>query len=183
MGKIILIRHGYAYNQELNLLSGDMEFPLTLKGIKQASLLSKNKDLFHADKIFCSTVLRCKETVKHIYGDVLSDELLIEYTDLLREINTGDLGYMKYPEFEEKEEFEDFGFSSKVGFPNGETFNEFKSRVEKIYDIIDFTKTNVIVSHSGVINILLHNYYKIDFTKFPFFNVKNCRPYILEVNC
>lgn len=180
MGKIILIRHGYAYNQELNLLSGDMEFPLTLKGVKQASLLNKNEEIISVDKIFCSTVLRCRETAKYIYSNI-SNKVPIEFTDLLREINTGDLGYMKYSEFEEKEEFTDFGFSSKVSFPNGESFDEFKLRVERIYDIMDVSKTNVIISHSGVINILLHNYYKIDFSKFPFFNIKNCKPYVLEV--
>ncbi len=99
----------------------------------------------------------------------------------LREINVGTLYCQDYDSIIGQEEYSDFGYSSGSAFPSGEDFSRFSERVLNFYHNIKNSQEDcLLVSHSGVLNIILHHYYSIDFKQFPFFNIKNAYPYSLE---
>jgi probable phosphoglycerate mutase len=182
MGKIILLRHGHAFNQQLNLLAGDREFPLTSKGKSQAEDLAEyiDKEKILIDKIYCSTVERCKETIQPL---LLRTKINPIFTDSLREINVGDYYHVDYENIHKMPDFLDFGFKSGKTFPSGESFLDFRTRVEKLINSIDKRENSLLVTHSGVINIILHIYYGVDMKYFPIFNIKNSYPYqIMDFN-
>jgi broad specificity phosphatase PhoE len=176
MGKLILLRHGHAYNQKLDLLAGDQEFPLTAKGRAQAKILAEliDGEKLAIDKVYCSTVNRCKDTIEYY---LVNSNIAPIYTDSLREINVGDYAHMEYEKIHEMPDFADFGFKSGRTFPGGESFKDFRSRVENFIDNLSIHENSLLVTHSGVINIILHRFYNIDIKYFPIFNIKNCLPY------
>lgn len=178
MGKLILLRHGHAYNQKLDLLAGDQEFPLTAKGRGQAKNLAElmADEKFSVDKVYCSTVNRCKDTIEHF---LVNSNIIPIYTDSLREINVGDYAHMEYEKIHEMPDFADFGYKSGRAFPGGESFKEFRDRVEEFIDSLSNVENSLVVTHSGVINIILHRFYNIDIKYFPIFNIKNCSPYYI----
>lgn len=174
MKKIFLLRHGEAFNQILDILAGDKEFPLTEKGLIQAELFSMNFNS-EVDNIYSSSVDRCLKTIDpYIRKSSSENKLIID--DRLREINVGGDYWKKYGSIIQ-DQYEDFGYKNKLTFNQGESLMDVVKRVNEFVEQLQLNKTYLVVTHSGVINVILHRYYKIPFEYFPFFNVKNCNPY------
>jgi len=145
-----------------NYRGGWSNLLLTDEGIKQSQKLAKyfksNINKFSIKKIIASDLKRASQT-----ADIINKELNIdiEYTDMLREMNNGVIaGKLN----EEVEKMYPGLYYNKLEmdekYPCGESPIEFYNRIKNNFlKIINDNKNldNIIlVTHSGVINIIYH---------------------------
>ena len=168
---IFLVRHG---QDDESVRGGWCNHGLMPEGIEQSQKLGEELAHTYFDNIFSSDLNRAKETAEIIVSN-LDVKTEIEYTKELREINNGLLAGMKN-ELAEKEYpglyYKALQYDKQ--YPLGESPKEFYQRIlnfwnEKLLHLN--TKNILIVTHGGVINILLHLFNDIPYsnkvTKFP----------------
>lgn len=139
--KVTLIRHAESIYNEKKLLQGQVDCELSEKGLSDTKEKAKN---FPSDFDICfsSPLKRTKQT-----AEILVPNLNVIYDDRLMEIGLGD--WENTPNTDEKQ----FLMHNKTVPPNGETFEEFDSR---ILDFLEMIKSNysekkiLIVTHGGV---------------------------------
>lgn len=140
--KLTLIRHAESIYNEKKLLQGQVDCGLSKKGLNDTKEKSRN---FPSDFniCFCSPLERTKQTAK-----ILVPYLNVIYDKRLMERGLGD--WENTPNTDEKQ----FLMHNKTVPPNGETFEEFDSR---ILDFLEMLKDNyndekiLVVTHGGVI--------------------------------
>lgn len=113
---------------------------------------------YNIQKIISSDLNRAKQT-----ADIIKEELEIpiEYTEKLREMNNGELAGMLNEEAERLYPglyYNTLDIDEK--YPNGESPIDFYNRIEKGFrEIVDENRkleNILLVTHSGVINIIYH---------------------------
>jgi broad specificity phosphatase PhoE len=174
------MRHGHAFNQQLNVLAGDAAFPLTSRGLRQSSKIRERYGhiLDGVSEILCSSVERCVQTIKPFHE--LNPHIELTITDELREINVGDAYVEDYNDVINEDGMRAFGYEKNERFKNGETLREVIIRVRSFLEKLNSGRDVLLVSHSGILNVVLHDHYGVGFDCFPFFNIHNCYPYVLE---
>ncbi len=155
--KIYLIRHG---EDSSCYRGGWSNNPLTNKGVEQARFLASyfSKE-FNEEKIklISSDIKRASQTSQYISEKL---GIPIVYEKEIREINNGELSGMSNEEAEKKYEglyFNTLEYGEK--YPKGESPKEFYERVSNYLDKLLLKKsddTYLIVTHGGVINIILY---------------------------
>ena len=153
---IYLVRHG---RDDDTVRGGWSQHPLTLEGINQAEMLAErlagNISISH---IYSSDLCRAMQTAKIIANKI---KLPILPLPQFRETNNGDLAGIKndialvrYPGL----------FWNRLGweqcYPNGESPRQFYERIvtawsEFSQEIVSRNKDVVLVTHSGVIHVIL----------------------------
>lgn len=166
---LYFIRHGATnYNQE-GRIQGHIDIELADLGIKQAYDLHKELNDLKIDKIYCSPLIRVKQTCD-IVNEVLQVKD-IEYCEEIKERCFGDWeGQIVIP----KIYMWDFNNSDVV--PNGEDLNDFFKRIHTFLATIEDeikTKNILIVAHGGVSLAILDYYGQLD-------RRKRIRDYMLE---
>ncbi|MGL6131483.1 MAG: histidine phosphatase family protein, partial [Fusobacteriaceae bacterium] len=155
MGKLILIRHGETELNREKKFFGWLDPPLNDKGKIQALLAGKKmeKILLGREniKIYISPLKRSVETYEEMNLERYPKEIIHD----LKEINFGifeGLSYeqilKKYPDESKKafSKWEDYNFET------GESPKDLQKRaISFIEKSIDKNKTNIIISHWGVI--------------------------------
>lgn len=185
--KIIFIRHG---KDDDRYRGGWSDLDLIPEGIEQAKKLAKhlreNKSVYNISKIIASDLPRTMTTASFISKEL---ELPIMEEICLREINNGDLAgvlndeaLIKYP---------GLYFSSlemNESYPNGESPNEFYTRIKTWFENFvnqyrNFNTNILVVTHSGVINIIYHIIKNIKWSnKCCSFKVANCSIHVLNID-
>ena len=66
--EVLWVRHGESQGNVEKRIQTEDE-PLTKEGILQAERLKKRLEDVSIDRVFCSPMVRCKETAKIIFGD------------------------------------------------------------------------------------------------------------------
>ena len=184
--KILFVRHG---KDDDRYRGGWSNLDLIPEGIVQAKKLAKHlkeNRTYSITKIISSDLTRAATTAKYI-SEAL--DLPIQYEPHLRETNNGDLAGMlntaaleQYPGL----------FFSSLGmdepYPNGESPNDFYRRIRRWFtdfcaDAAGTDGNVVIVSHSGVINVIYHLVKRIPWSnKGPSFQTSNCSIHILNTD-
>ena len=168
---LYLVRHG---QDDESVRGGWCPHGLVEEGKKQSQTLGKLLSDISFDMIFSSDLKRAVETTE-IIASYLEETKEVFYTDQLREINNGllsgmknELAEVKYPGLY----YGSLGYDEP--YPLGESPNEFYKRRSNVLheEIMGLKEENIlIVTHGGVINILLHLYHGIPYsnkeTKFP----------------
>ncbi len=115
--KITLIRHAETAYNEKKILQGQVDCKLSERGLKETEEKSKN---FPNDFeiCFCSPLIRTKRT-----AEILVPYLNKIYDERIMERGLGD--WEDTPNTDEKQ----FLMNNKTVPPNGETFEEFDSRI------------------------------------------------------
>lgn len=153
---IYLVRHG---QDDEHVRGGWCNHGLIKEGIEQSENLGNKLSAITFDKIYSSTLNRAIETTNIIQRKLKTKNNVI-YTDQLREINNGLLSGMKHEVAEKKYPglyYSSLEFDEK--YPLGESPKEFYNRIDNFWntEIIPQDKKNIlIVTHGGVINIILH---------------------------
>lgn len=154
---IYLVRHGEIETTPGRRFIGQIDLPLSEKGVKQAEQLQQQLSCVALKGIFCSDLKRSQQTAQLIAEKHRTD---ISVVKELREIKLGEWEgrlfeeiYRTYPkEFEKRGE-------DIVHFhpPGGESFHHLYHRVVTAFDnIISNTKGNIlIVGHAGVNRMIL----------------------------
>jgi len=168
---LILIRHAECTGNtkgdpwaEDSIRIGCLDLPLTKRGVLQARILGQKLSKLKIDAIYSSDLVRAMDTAKEI---AKFHKIPIRYTQELRERNLGEFTGLPMKEIKKR-------LRLLPGEPdykkpkNGESRIEFKQRVEKFFKKIikknlKSNKNIVIVTHSGVIKVLLLFLYKIPF--------------------
>ncbi|NLP43015.1 MAG: alpha-ribazole phosphatase [Peptococcaceae bacterium] len=155
--KIFLIRHAEPVLPEKKIYLGQLDLPLSPRGIQQAEKLAKGLQNERLSQIFCSDLLRAEQTAQIL---ALSQRLEISRCSELREINLGKWEGKSFDEIRTyyPEEYAHRG-TNIVSYrpPGGESFADLKERVwPYINECLDRATGNIaIVSHRGVIQVIL----------------------------
>jgi broad specificity phosphatase PhoE len=150
--KVILIRHGQSEGNIIPVIQGQMDYPLTKKGVEQAHNAGKElKKTYHFDKIYSSDLLRASQTAEIIasYFDI-TDAILSEN---LRELHFGIYQDRKSLELtkEESAHLSSCWNNITQRYPGGETVKELSTRVKDAFTEIANSNNEdsaiLIVSH------------------------------------
>ena len=153
--KLTLIRHAEVEEQYIGCFNGHIDIDLSKQGRVEAKNLANTFYNDEFDGVFCSDLIRCKNTLKYFKHS--KDAI---YTEKLREKSLGE---------HEGKKFEDLGikyenFGQFINSLDGERFDDFGSRVKEFfYDYLpSLEKENVlIITHAGVIRTMLCFYENI----------------------
>ncbi len=184
--KIYFIRHG---KDDGNYRGGWSNQPIIDEGIcqvkKLADYLEDKQKEYKIEKIISSDLLRARQTTEIINEKL---KLKVEYTKRLREMNNGKLAGMLNTEAEKK--YPGLYYNTldiDERYPGGESPIEFYNRIIK--DFEDIIKENemynniMIVTHSGVINIIYRYINNMEFSnKIKPIKVSNAGIYSLVIN-
>lgn len=155
--RIFFVRHG---KDDGNYRGGWSDLPLVDEGKDQARKLSKfleeKKEELGIEKIISSDLKRAKQTTEIINKKL---NVPVEYTDRLREMNNGKIAGMLNSEVEKL--YPGLYYNTleiDERYPEGESPIEFYNRITRDFEKIveenkDFNNI-MIVTHSGVINII-----------------------------
>lgn len=182
---IYLVRHG---KDDETVRGGWSNYGLIPVGVEQVKKLATEMVAanMNVDYILSSDLQRTKET-----AEILSNYLgcSIEYNTGLREINNGDLAGIKHELANEK--YPGLYWSSLAYdecYPNGESPEMFYNRVKTIWlelknRILEQpTKNTLIVTHQGVIEVILCIENNIVFSnKVRHFSIQNAKLIPIEI--
>ncbi len=171
MTKIYLARHGQDKDNEMGILNGHRDMPLTEIGLVQANQVSlKIKDSgIHFDKVYSSPLQRAYQTAK-----IITDCLQInspEKNDLLIE---RDFGIMSGKPIKDITELcsPDILQTDTITYflsPEGaETFSQLIDRANKLLEFIESKHAGqniLLVTHGDCGKMIYAAYYKLDWQK------------------
>ena len=145
---IYLMRHGL---DDESYVGGYSDVGLVDDGIKQVELSVETIKNLNINRIFCSDVLRARQTAliinKYLNYDIQIDSNLRELDKgLLNGMNKEQAKFL-YPKYFQK-------LSIYDAYPNGECMLDLYNRIKKLLYDIDKYDNSLLVTHRGVINML-----------------------------
>lgn len=150
--KVTLIRHAEVEERYLNRYNGHIDIALSKHGKEQALLVAKEFENANFDAVYCSDLVRAKETLKPF-------KLQIQPT-YLKELREKSWGEHEGKSFEEitQQGIEYQNFHQWVKALGGESIPAFTRRIKAVFykNIFQTQAKNILVlTHSGVIKTLL----------------------------
>ncbi|MDX9757486.1 MAG: phosphoglycerate mutase [Sulfurimonas sp. RIFOXYD12_FULL_36_11] len=177
--RVTLVRHAEVDERYQNCYNGHNEIGLSKKGYMQAKELVKKLDILEFDAVFCSDLPRAKETLKH---SLHAKEAI--YTDKLREKSWGKHEGLSFDEIISEGEIEYVDFLQWIESLDGEPYREYIKRVEKFFFefLPSLNKESVlVVTHAGVIRVLMSIVKKITLEEAFCMKVENCSLTLFEI--
>lgn len=179
--RIILLRHLKSDSNISRCFSGWSDVKLSKDALEESKEVSKTFSNFNLDNFsfYSSSLVRCTESVKLIFGDVKFEAL-----DGLKETNFGD--YTGIP-FAELEKHEDYLTWHNGGLdcvpPNGESYNQMCDRVIKCFkEIYKENKDMLIVTSSGPITAIMRYLLDDESMNIYRFDIKNGHGFIIDID-
>jgi len=150
--KITLVRHAEVIEEYIGKYNGHIDIPISKNGKKQAKALGEKLSPIKFDKIYCSDLLRAKQTLELFEFD---QEVI--YSNQLREKSWGEDEGKSFDDIiSEGREYKNF--EQWINELDGETINKYTKRVEKYFNntILNTKDKNIlIVTHSGLIKTFI----------------------------
>lgn len=163
--KLFLVRHG---KDTPNIRGGWSKESLTDEGIEEVILLSKSLEQYSYNYILSSDLVRAKETTELIIKNIDWSGNII-YDARLREVNNGNLSGM--PNHLAEKEYPGVYWNQldwEERYPYGESPKDFFDRISLFFNYIkkNFNDSDnlLIITHQGVIEVILCIINKIDFS-------------------
>ncbi len=152
--RIHIIRHAESVANKETILAGQLEYPLTEKGMKDASAIAERyvKE-FLPEKIYCSTLLRARQTAEP-FRNLLS--VPFELDARLAEHNLGIYQNRTYAEAEADPLYETDRTKRWLWKPeNGETYKDIAERLSSfLTELGTGDGFCLLVSHGAAMRIL-----------------------------
>lgn len=148
---LYVIRHGQTEWNVLKKMQGSVDIPLNEKGLEQARIAKENLHGIEIDMIFCSPLIRARQTADIINTD---RKLNIIIDDRLKERNYGEFEGINKQEFDYNAFW---AYSKDLKYEKAESVSNFFKR---IYDFLDeiksmYSNKNIlIVAHAGVLKAI-----------------------------
>lgn len=169
-----LVRHGQTEWNEKGIVQGQLDSPLTKKGVKQAKDLGEKLKGIDFDLVYSSDLLRAKRT-----AEIVNKEHKLEITTnkLLRERHFGTLQGTSEEEW--KKDFENLTNEQKFVYkhnPEYESDSEISARLITALREIAIAnpgKKILVVIHGGIIRTFLYKLGVADYDSLPPGSVKN----------
>lgn len=178
MKTIYLLRHSITEGVERRLYYGATDLPLVESGWRLCESLRGTFDLPDDITFATSGMLRTRETLKGIFGDVPFEE----FPDL-REMNVGVLEMHCYEEIKDDPDYQSWIFDEIGDFrlPNGETKNEMAKRITScICMLADRPGADLfVVCHGGTICHSMSYFFPNDGKTFYDWSPKPCEGYAI----
>lgn len=151
--RVTLVRHGEVDEVYRNKYNGHLDIGLSQNGYAQAKKLGECFASSKFDKVFCSDLIRAKETLESF---LQSKDAI--YTKKLREKSWGRHEGMSYDEIVEQEGIEYKEFMQWINALDGEEHKSYVKRVEEFF--LEFLPSLecedvLVVTHAGVIKVLM----------------------------
>ena len=183
--KCFLVRHGQTSWNKIHRFQGWLDIELDMIGMLQAQMLS-NYFKQHAIKhIYSSDLSRALKTAQLIQQKTESP---LTISRNLREMNVGNWAGQTWDEitseFKDDEKFDEDRFF-ELAKSGGETLSEFQTRIVECFKKIiekPVDKDIVIVTHGGVVRVLLCYILKCELSQRNAFKIENGSISILEIN-
>ena len=150
--KIILVRHAEVIEEYQGKYNGHIDIPLSKNGIKDAQKLAKKLKNENFDRIYCSDLLRARETL-----DAIGYKTEPVYSEKLREKSWGRHEGKSFDEIQ-KEGIEYLNFEQWISSLDGEDIQSYKKRVvDYFYETVfrENFDNILVVTHAGVIKTLI----------------------------
>ena len=152
--EIYLVRHGQSIHNLEERIAGQLDSQLTELGFQDAEVVAAAIGRSDFDVIYCSDLLRAKQTAETICN-YLKLSCPIKFSPLLRELD--------YGEFTEKPVSETFEFLNyKVAqgqrYPGGEGFIDLEGRAQRFLFQLKRESAGscvLVVSHAGLLRLLV----------------------------
>ena len=150
--KITLVRHSEVVKDYQGKYNGHIDISLSNKGKEDAKKLAKKLQDIEFDKIYCSDLLRARETLA-----AFNYTLTPTYTKKLREKSWGRHEGKSFEEIH-AQGIEYKNFEQWISALDGEDFSAYKESLQNyFYETIfkEESQNILVVTHSGVIKTLL----------------------------
>ena len=154
--RIHLIRHGLTDGNIKGQYIGRTDLPVTPEGVSELRLLKENLDYPFIERLYCSPMLRCRQTANILFPD--NEPHIIEN---LREYDFGDFEGKTAFELEIDPAYTDWTSGKSPCPPNGENNDDFVKRLalalnEIVRDMMNSgIHETAAVMHGGTIMTLL----------------------------
>lgn len=148
---LYVVRHGQTEWNILKKMQGSADIPLTEKGLAQAEITKSNLSNISFDVIFCSPLIRAKQTAQVINFD---RTLNIIIDDRLRERNYGEFEGTSKNSFDYNEFW---SYNKNLKYDKAENIQDFFKRIYSFLDDIEaeyYDKNVLIVTHAGVMKAI-----------------------------
>ncbi len=181
MGKLILVRHGQTEMNAQSLYFGKLNPPLNDLGISQAYQAKEKLLDIDYDIIYSSPLERAKQTAE--ICNYLDKEIIFDSN--LEEINFGIFEGLTFKQISEKypnevkkmeEDWKSFNYVT------GESPKEMFQRAISFLKTLDYTKSNLIVTHWGIINCIISYFISGSLDSYWKFKIQNASIVIFEGN-
>jgi alpha-ribazole phosphatase/probable phosphoglycerate mutase len=151
--KIILIRHTEVDEAYHKCYNGHINIGLSLRGEKQAQLLAEEFKNHIFDLVYCSDLLRTRETLSPF-----TQKKQAIYTEKLREKSWGKHEGMTFDAIIAEGEIEYENFLQWIRALDGEDYELYISRIKEFF--LEFlirqkAENILVVTHAGVIRVLI----------------------------
>jgi len=183
LSRLLLVRHGVTEHNSNRRFAGYSDVELNAAGYKQVEMLRERLANEKIAAVYCSDLKRAIVTAEVVSS---GHEVDIVTCPELREINYGDIEGLTfeeigrhYPELAESIT----NFSLKLSFPGGESFKEFIERSIKFLERLKKhaeEQTILVVSHGGVLKVLVCDLLGIDQGHWPQIRFDNASLSIIE---
>ena len=150
--KITLVRHSEVIKEYQGKYNGHIDISLSQKGKEDAKELAKKLQNIEFDKIYCSDLVRARETLAAF--NYVCEPI---YTKELREKSWGKHEGKSFEEIQ-AEGIEYINFEQWISALDGEDFSIYKQKIQKyFYETVfkEDVQNILVVTHSGVIKTLL----------------------------
>ncbi len=169
MAEIYLLRHGTSELQ--GKFVGRTDCGLSVQGRAEVQLLSEKLKGINFDRIYCSPLLRCRQTYK-----LLELDCQVIFDHRIKEIDFGRWENLDFQEMiDQDQERVNRWLDSPMTFtfPNGENVGAFSVRIcDFIEDLVEDKEDQklLIITHGGVIRFLLCKLLGFSLEKYHKFN-------------
>jgi alpha-ribazole phosphatase len=150
---LTLLRHAEVVEEYQGKYNGHIDIALSCNGVKQAKKLALELQGEVYDAIYCSNLLRAKQTLELL--NIKNTQII--YSEKLREKSWGIHEGKSFEEIE-KSGIKYENFEQWIYALDGENIDEFIKKIKVYFEEIIFTsnaKNILIITHSGVIKSLL----------------------------
>jgi len=151
--KITLIRHAEVDEAFHKRYNGHIDIGLSKKGHESSKKLADHFNNLHFDKVFCSDLIRAKESLKNF-----SQAKDAVYTYKLREKSWGRHEGLSFDEIVARDGIVYKDFLQWINALDGEDYESYANRVKEFFleYVPSLKKENIlVVTHAGVIRVFI----------------------------
>jgi alpha-ribazole phosphatase len=183
LSRLLLVRHGITDHNSNRQFAGATDVELSDDGYRQVERLRERLAGEQIDAIYCSDLKRTLATAEvitsgHDVGIISCPELREMDYGVAEGLTFKEIG-SRYPELWESIA----NFSPELSFPGGECFDDFVARAVKFMDRLKGygeEETVLIVSHGGMLKLLVCDLLGIDYSHWPQIRFDNASLSIVE---
>jgi alpha-ribazole phosphatase/probable phosphoglycerate mutase len=150
---ITLLRHAEVDEAYVSCYNGHIDIDLSDTGRQQAKALGEHFELNRFDAVYCSDLVRAKETIAHIPLNIP-----VNYTNQLREKSWGRHEGKTFDQIMMMEQQEYQSFEQWLNLLDGEEMEHFIKRVNHFFRVFLPAQGHdniLVVTHAGVIRSLM----------------------------